>query len=299
MRLKCLKFNVRLFALLTLPILCVLLTVFAVDAAAAGLPEIKPDVNGAYTVTHSGLTDGEQVVLLVVKDKALGVGGAFPAELGESDVTYVDQATVAGGAVTFGAFIPKQLPDSTVFVTADSLSVPLAIGHITGFGVAGKIAIQSYDPKKPITVTLYEAGKAKKVDVFTFDAAASGAGQQTFAFEFENIIDGDYDLVVSKPGHVDFKITNLKVEGADVDLTQHSKAEIRTITLAVGDMNGNKSVNIQDLNVILANFLKSAGASTNANADIDGNGSINIQDLSILIAPANFQKSQIIVQYGG
>jgi hypothetical protein len=272
-----------------------------VDATAAEAADLTPDTNGRYTVTHGGLTDGEQVVLLVVKDKALGAGGAFPAELAEGDITYVDQTTAVDGTVTFDDFIPKQLPDSTAFITAASLAAPLTVGHVTGFGVAGKISVKSYDPKKPITVTLYEAGTTVEADTFTFDAEASGSGPETktLPFEFENIPDGDYDLVVSKPGHVDFKITNLSVEDEDVDLTAHSNPKISTITLVVGDINGNNAVNIQDLNIILANFLKSANAATNANADIDGNGAINIQDLNLLIAPANFQKNQIVVPYGG
>jgi hypothetical protein len=275
----------------------VFLALSAIDAAAADLPEITQDANGAYTVTHNGLAEGEQAVLLVVKDKALGAGGAFPAEFKESDITYIDQATAVNGSVTFDKFIPRQLPDSTVFVAAESFSAPIAVGGIKGFGVSGKISVKSYDPKKPVTVTLYEAGTQIVVDTFTFETQTSGSGQTTLSFEFENIIDGDYDLTVSKPGHVDFKITNLRVNGEDVDLTQHNKAEIREIVLTAGDLNGNNSVNIQDLNVILANFLKNADMSTNANADINGNGVINIQDLSILIAPANFLKSQITVPY--
>jgi hypothetical protein len=273
---------------------------FAIDAAAADLTTINQDGSGAYTVTRSGLQSGEQAVLLVVRDKALGVGGAFPAELAEGDITYVDQATVgADGSVAFAGFIPKQLPDSTVFLTAVSLSVPLAVGHIEGFGVAGKIMVRSYDPKKPVTATLYEAGTTIPVDVITFGAAASGEGQQTLSFAFENILDGDYDLVVSKPGHVSFKITNMRVDGEDIDLTAHSNSDIRTIVLPAGNLTGDSWVNSSDLSSLIAgsNYGKVTENATNKSADVNGDGYVNSSDLSIVIAAANYGRTVKTVDY--
>jgi hypothetical protein len=281
-------------------IVCALLATFTVHAEAADLTTINQDGNGAYTVTRSGLQSGEQAVLLVVRDKALGADGALPAELAEGDITYIDQATAdADGSVTFAGFIPKQLPDSTVFVTAESLPAPLAVGHIEGFGVAGKILVRSYDPKKPITATLYEAGTTIAVDVFTLDAAASGAGQQILPFAFENILDGDYDLVVSKPGHVSFKITGIKVDGEDIDLTAHSNPEIRTIVLPAGNLTGDSWVNSSDLSDLIAglNYDKTTENAANKNADVNGDGYVNSSDLSIVIAAENYGKTVKTVDY--
>ncbi len=56
-----------------------------------------------------------------------------------------------------------------------------------------------------------------------------------------------------------------------------------------GDINGDNTVNVTDLSILLSNYGKAASASTNPAADINANGDVNITDLSVLLS--NFGKT--------
>ena len=62
-----------------------------------------------------------------------------------------------------------------------------------------------------------------------------------------------------------------------------------------GDMDGNGSINVNDLNTVwnAKNYNKSAQDPTvDSITDIDGNGSINVNDLNIVWNSANYNKGE-------
>jgi hypothetical protein len=235
----------------------------------------------------------------VLKDSALGPGNAFPETLTGGDITYIDQTVAEDGKATFNEFLPRSLPDSSVFITGSALDEPLFVGQIEGHGVSGKVQIRSYDPKNPVTITLREAGTDTELISEIFEAAPSGNGQSTLSFTLENIPDGQYDLSVAKAGHVGYVIKNLTVAGEDVDLTAHSNPKINTIVLAAGQLNSDRFVNSSDLSILIsgANYGKTAANAANALTDINGDGYVNSSDLSILISGANYGKTVETVEY--
>ena len=160
-----------------------------------------------------------------------------------------------------------------------------------GVTVSGKLT--SYNGKKDCTVTLYTAGTTSAVKSVTVKGN-NASNQATQDFTLSGVAPGTYDLVVTKDAHLTYTVKNVKVGDTDLDLTKHSNAAIRTITLLAGDVNGNGIINEDDLNTIWlsANYLKNADDSgVNALADVNGDGIINEDDLNIVWLPENYLKS--------
>ena len=155
--------------------------------------------------------------------------------------------------------------------------------------VSGKV--QSYGPKSAATVKLVQNG-AVKYTVTT--ATSTGSGQTTQTFRIPNVTPGRYDLVISKPAHLSYTVKGVVVSNGDLDLTQHEKAEIAVITLPAGDVNGDGTINSEDLNMVWkpSNYLKGADTAENAITDVNGDGTINSEDLNVIWMPANYLKDQ-------
>ena len=167
-------------------------------------------------------------------------------------------------------------------------TVPGGNGGVT---VSGKIT--SYNPNNPTTIQLMQGGKEQYK---TTIAAASGEGQVTQSFSFPTVAAGTYDLVVTKSAHLKYTVKNVTVGNAPLDLTKHSNAAIRNITLPAGDLNGDGTINSKDLNEIWspANYLKNVtDAGVNPLADLNGDGTINSKDLNIVWKAENYLKSEV------
>ena len=103
---------------------------------------------------------------------------------------------------------------------------------------------------------------------------------------------GEYDLVVTKEAHLTYTVKNVKVGDEPLDLTAHKNPQISTMTLLAGDMDGDGSINADDLNIVwnAANFNKSAAAAVEKLTDINGDGDVNADDLNTVWNAANFNK---------
>ena len=167
--------------------------------------------------------------------------------------------------------------------------IPYTVPGGNGGAVSGKV--QSYGPKSAATVKLMQNG-AVKYTVTT--ATSSGSGQTTKTFRILNVTPGRYDLVVSKPGHLSYTVKGVIVSNGELDLAAHRKAEIAVITLPAGDVNGDGTINSEDLNMVWkpSNYLKGASAAENRITDVNGDGTINSEDLNVIWMPANYLKDQ-------
>ena len=177
--------------------------------------------------------------------------------------------------------------DTTVYNW--STFMPYTVPGGNGGALSGKV--QSYDPNVAATVKLMQ-GEEVKYTVTT--DTSSGSGQTTQTFRFETVEPGTYDLVVSKSAHLSYTVKGVTVTGGDLDLTAHEKAEIAAITLPAGDVNGDGTINSEDLNMVWkpSNYLKGADTAENAITDVNGDGTINSEDLNVIWMPANYLKDQ-------
>ena len=179
--------------------------------------------------------------------------------------------------------------NGTVTFTTDSCS-PFVLARKAGVSVKGKVA--SYNGSHDFTVTLYQAGSETMVGT-PLTVSGNGASESTEQeFTIPNVPKGTYDLVVTKSAHLKYTVKNVTVGDAPLDLTAHGNAAIRTITLLCGDVDGDGSINVTDLNTVwdAANFNKDANNATIKLTDLNGDGSVNVTDLNILWDTANFNK---------
>ena len=173
----------------------------------------------------------------------------------------------------------------TVTFTTDSCS-PFVLAHKAGVSVKGKVV--SYNGNHDFTVTLYAAG----TDTVAATLTVSGSGSTEQEFTIPNVAAGKYDLVVTKDAHLKYTVKNVEVGNTDLDLTARTDKPFSTITLLCGDVDGNGSINVTDLNTVwdAANFNKDANNATINLTDLNGDGSVNVTDLNILWDAANFNK---------
>ena len=153
--------------------------------------------------------------------------------------------------------------------------------------------IKSYNPNNATTIKLMQGGKEKYK---TTIGATTGSGQEEQNFSFPAVAAGTYDLVVTKPGHLTYTIKNVVVGDTPLDLTKHTNAAIRTITLLAGDVNGDGSITESDVSVIrLAANINKATSTPGVNklADVNGDGSVTESDVSVVRLAAHINKSAI------
>jgi|GEM_PF-6706892 len=195
-------------------------------------------------------------------------------------VTHVDNSPEINGSNTASTSV------MTPFTTYASPSYTMP-----GVPVSGQV--RSYNPKNAVTIELRQGGTA--IYATTIAAEATGSGQVTQSFTFTDVVAGTYDLMVSKNVHLTATISGVVVDGSNVDLTEHTLAAIKVITLLVGDTDGNGSINVTDFNYVLNDFGKADGAVSGKTTDFTGEGSVNVTDFNLILN--NFGKTAPLISY--
>lgn len=155
--------------------------------------------------------------------------------------------------------------------------------------VRGKVV--SYNGKIDFTVTLYETGTTTEKGKVTVTGTGA-SGQATQDFTLTAVAPGTYDLVVTKPGHLTYTVKGVEVGDVPHDLTKHSNAAIRNITLLAGDVNGDGLIDVGDLSTVWngANYNKSVAAASDKAADLNGDGLVDVGDLNIVWNAVHYNK---------
>ena len=165
-----------------------------------------------------------------------------------------------------------------------------------GAGVAVTGKVKSYNPNNATTIQLMQGGKEQYK---TTIAKTTDSGQVTQPFSFPAVAKGTYDLVVTKPGHLTYTVKNVVVGDTDLDLTTLTGKAYSTITLLCGDINGDGSINEDDVSIIryANNINKSTADADNKLADINGDGSVNEDDVSIVRYSSHINKGVTACTY--
>ena len=170
-------------------------------------------------------------------------------------------------------------------ITLKDIEVPVVAEGVT---VSGKV--MSYNPNYDVSVRLMQGDTEMYTATVAAPTAAGGQAEQSFSFA--SVAMGTYDLVIVKAAHLTYTVKNVKVEDMALDLTKLTGKPYQTITMLCGDINGDRSINADDLNIVwnAANFNKALADATNKLTDINGDGSVNADDLNIVWNAANFNK---------
>ena len=238
------------------------------------------------TVFQAGKEYMLELYLTVPKENPSGVWAKDPKYI-----------TVYINGVNCDKYNAWQYPDKNYvnceWGIADWYRTPIP-GAGAGVAVSGKVT--SYNPNNATTIQLMQGGKEQHK---TTIAKTTGSGQVTQDFSFPAVAAGTYDLVVTKSAHLKYTVKNVTVGSTPLDLTKHSKAAISTITLLCGDINGDGSINEDDVSIIryANNINKSTAVADNKLADINGDGSVNEDDVSIVRYSSHINKGVTACTY--
>ena len=210
---------------------------------------------------------------------AENVVGKQYTTLGKTIVYVYDEKTVE-------SYAPEHLKLSPVAYDPNAVSAPSVRG-----------AVKSYNPNNATTIQLMQGGKEQYTA--TIDPTTD-SGQKEQSFSISTVAPGTYDLVVTKPGHLTYTVKGVVVGDGPLDLTKHGNAAISTITLLCGDINGDGSINEDDVSIIryANNINKSTADADNKLADINGDGSVNEDDVSIVRYSSHINKGVTACTYG-
>lgn len=248
--------------------------------AAAPEADTVRDGENAKTWTTSGKHDD-------FKDKMMTMIAYAPNENGEitvDSIQYIDQTTAdASGAYSFDSYMLKVLPtagDYTVKVGSEARDSAVDAGiieqiKVTDVAISGEGSALG---KAVISIEFYKAGESTSA----YKTEVVGTS------EFEvNVAPGTYDVVISSPGYLDYKITNVEVNDA---------MSLKPIKIKAGDVDGNGIVMVEDIGFVVSAFKKtSADAGYTLTRDFDANGAITVEDIGFVVA--NFKQVATTIDY--
>lgn len=232
------------------------------SAFAASIDKVEGNVayDADRTVTISAVFENPekdlQATLLVIPSNV------DLALYGVSDIKYIKQTSAASEGKAEFSFSLKELDRTgsyTAYIGGTGLDAPAKF-EFTFDKNTITIALQAPDTKNEITVSLYDkdgnaVGAAASVDGAT--------GKYTYSLD-----NGVYTVKAGGNAILPFIKT--------VDISEKS-AELGNVVLVSGDVNGDGSITLRDLEAVYASWL-----SSDANADVNGDGNVTLTDLEII-----------------
>ena len=165
----------------------------------------------------------------------------------------------------------------------DANRILYAVWTATGTGpVAMSGTVNSYNPNNTPVIELWQGGVLKYTATITSSTASSG--HITQRFNFEGIAQGNYELRVTKPGHLSYTKLTLTIGSSNIDFGG--------ITLIPGDINGDGQIDGRDFTILSENFGRSGHGIANTLADINGDGQVDGRDFTLL--SEGFGKSAVV-----
>ena len=244
----------KFFKAFALVVLC--LAVLSVAAFAA--EKIEANNDGTFTVSYADGTENEYYAIVVVAGTY--TKGQTPT-ISEKTVLHIDQVTAGATGALFDDFTPNDDVPATVFIGGSDLDDgPVIAGYINFEPAVNSYKVSvavSADSDAAATVVL-SAGETK------YTAAYNETAQ---AYEVK-VPEGTYKLTVNVPKHLSYTENGLVV-AVDVE---------KPVTLKGGDVDGNGTVDFDDLSEVLGNYKTSAPS-----GDVDGNGTVDFDDLSLVL----------------
>jgi uncharacterized protein (DUF2141 family) len=125
--------------------------------------------------------------------------------------------------------------------------------------------------------------------------AGYGSGLVDQKYVFYNVAPGTYSIVVTKDTHTEFTIESVVMVEDAVNLERDLRVSVKPITLRCGDLTGSGRINMDDLMILLTDFMNPSYLAVNSMTDLDGDGLINMKDLMILLNPNHFMQGRDII----
>ncbi len=164
-----------------------------------------------------------------------------------------------------------------------------------GFTVQG---VLSMDGKPDGAAIRLLDSNGQEVPGVSFTLTLVEGTESTYRYILTGVPAGEYDLVITKPGALSYTICGIPVEG-NMDLTDNANAEISDIRMAVGDVNSDGSIDLQDVAMLTSSntYSKSYEEAENKSADVNGDRLFDLQDLVIITSTNNYSAKPVEVHY--
>ncbi len=146
--------------------------------------------------------------------------------------------------------------------------------EISTYTISGMI--YSYDNGIPVTVTLTDNGTT--VSSLTVSVSEG----LTSSFEFTDIPNGIYTIKIEKAGSTNYTVTNIAVNGENVDLTESSSQKISLIKLTAGDIDGNGYIDSLDVSCLVFDLGEASSNTIYPYSDINCDGYRDAIDVAVL-----------------
>lgn len=276
------------------------------QAATAEQLALAPEVPGYY----QGFYD--QNLILSAGDLPYASGG-LTVSLSAADPSEV----LVNGAPAEEASFPVQVSKDgggrvTEIWLAPTIQVPVGSNlppDVTAAGIVG--AVCSYDPKKPVTVSLYLKADGGYPDTATkqvvlptwsretdgegrpFTGNGRGTGRYSQKVSFAADTSGVYKLVFSKNGHLSTTLLDVPIDAAAATL-------LPELFLLPGDLDGDGKTKLTDRTLLLGFLHHNSAAEIQEQrdaADINGDGTITMEDLNIMMHPAYYNQENTVQTY--
>ena len=211
---------------------------------------------------------------------------------------------------------PNELAD--ILLTA----TPQAGYNFSGFYVGGTMLIDDDPDSNPLTVGFELTGDTAITALFKRESGSgtlrgvvnmSGIYKELTAklllgqsvvdtatvtpnggFVFENLPEGDYTLQIGGSAVLVTTVTGIHISSNTVtDLRSSSNPALRRISLAQGDVNADKVVDIGDISRLLGKEV--FGGEGNFVEDMNIDGKVDILDISILLQSENFAQTETMI----
>lgn len=188
--------------------------------------------------------------------------------------------------------------DSVEYTGIDAAYREIIITDGTDIGVtvSGNVALTAGDVSQA-TVVLTQTTIEGASDAYRFSAGEADYTATVAAdgsYSIPNVEDGPYTVLIRKPGALYYQKDGFKVEAS---ATTDGVVTFKDVTLSVGDLNLDGTINDGDLGELIsnANFNKTvADQGVLVICDLNADDSINDGDLGELISSANFNHQAIV-----
>jgi hypothetical protein len=155
--------------------------------------------------------------------------------------------------------------------------------------------VTSLNQKNSVTVTLRDSLATATVIATAAVTSSTNVGDDSLIeeFEFANIAPGNYELVVTKMGHLSITVRGIIVSDGNLDLRNDNRTDVQLLSMIAGNVNGDEMVNLLDLLAVLADFGRIGDSIVNPATDLDGDGMVNLLDLLIVLR--NFGQVEVTI----
>lgn len=163
-------------------------------------------------------------------------------------------------------------------------SFPISVNALTAYDAYGSFS--SYNSKFDTKISIYKSTGEFVQSVLISGISAQSSQVSSTDYKFTNIPNGTYNVKIERDGCKTSYIAGIVVNGNTEIKEENAKDTIvYSLEKSSGDINGDDSINIDDISALLlcVNFACSAETAQNPLSDINGDGIVDISDISIVL----------------